>query len=82
MLFFSIIFKNDNLIRDAGMTGLQIISAVILDTILVIRTLLNVSPILCPMTAHHVNVLIIVALIVAQRRHVFRTPNFCTMVFQ
>jgi hypothetical protein len=64
------------------MTGLQMISAVILDTILVIRTLLKVSEISCLITAHHVNVIIIVALIVVQGRHVFRTPISCTMVFQ
>jgi hypothetical protein len=64
------------------MTGLQIMSAVMMDTIMVIRTLLHVSQMLCLMTAQLVNVIIIVEQTIAQRRHVFRTPIPCTMVIQ
>jgi hypothetical protein len=64
------------------MTGLQTISAVMQDTILVIRTLLKKLEISCPMTAHHVNVSIIVVPRVVRGLHVFPTPIPCTMVFQ
>jgi len=82
MPYFSITFQNYILIRDAAMTGLHmLICAVILDTILVIRTLLKVSEISCLMTAQIVNVIIIVVVNRVQRWHVFRTPITCTMVF-